>query len=193
MDAFRWSVVWEPIRARAWSCLNNSGAIDPKISRDYPRLRLWDDPMGLGWLEVDPKTLTVFEMFTDDHQRRPVVREAVWRRSVDFKRLYESLESTKSDEPTFAVRDSLVSAERLRSFLREANAIKVPVTWINHTKSVTCDVGRQGFEFYSQDQPPAVLRLQWSDVTPLEWGPIIDWCGRLRQFLENCLDGQPKE
>jgi hypothetical protein len=76
-----WRVSWDAIDTRAWAYLNRNGQIPESVRKGlpfhgYPRLRLWQDPGGVG-CEVEPTTLTVFELFTQTNERAPVVREAV--------------------------------------------------------------------------------------------------------------------
>jgi hypothetical protein len=189
-----WRVSWESLQGRAWWYLNHSSDLPPSFSRGkpfhgLPRLRLWDDALGFG-CATEPTTLTVFELFTDDYGRVPVVREAVWQRTADLGRAHE--EATQSGRvatfrPTIRVRDAAVEAETLAALLAEAAAFRVPVAWFSDTEAVTTDVGGRGFEFFSRDQPPAELRLAWSFDTPPEWEPVLGWCDRLRQFLEGCF------
>jgi hypothetical protein len=80
-----------------------------------------------------------------------------------------------------------VPRERLAGFLREACAFRVAVAWPGARESVSSGGGSVGFEFFSRDQPPARLRLEWSFETPAAWRPVVEWYGRLRQFLEGCL------
>jgi len=202
MDPFpvnSWRISWDALDARAWSCLNSSGKIPPDVSRGrlfhgLPRLRLWDDPGGGPGCEAEPMTLTVYELFTAKFEREPVVRQAVWQRWADMERVREAIGQDREPvflKPTIGVRDGAVSRERLASFLREACAFRVPAVWFNDTESVTSDIGDFGFEFFSQDQPPAALRMQWSFDMPPEWRPIVEWHARLREFLEDCLaDGR---
>jgi hypothetical protein len=145
--------------------------------------------MGFG-CGTDPTTLTVYEFFTDDDRREPVVREAVWQRSADLRRAHEEAKQSgrpAAFRPTIQVRDAVVPAEQLTALLTEAAAFRVPVAWFSNTESVTSDVGGRGFEFFSRDQPPATLKLVWSYDTPPEWEPVLAWCERLRRFLEGCL------
>ena len=189
-----WRVSWEAMNARAWWYLDHSADLPPSVSRGkpfhgLPRLRLWDDAMGFG-CEMEPSTLTVYELFAEDYHREPVVREAVWRRSGDLSRVHREVERSGRPvtfKPTVSVRDAAVPPDRLAGLLGEAAALRVPVTWFNDTDSVTSDVGGRGFEFFSRDQPPAVVTLEWSCDTPPEWEPVLEWCGRLRQFLEGCF------
>jgi hypothetical protein len=92
-------------------------------------------------------------------------------------------------EPTFEVRDAPAPAAEFAALLKEATAFRVPVVWLGREdrESVTTDVGARGFEFFSREQPPAVLRLQWSAEMPAEWLPITKWFENVRNFLVGCL------
>jgi hypothetical protein len=89
------------------------------------------------------------------------------------------------------VRDGDVPTGRLSELLEQAASFRVPVIWLDDILAVTTDVGAVGFEFFSEDQPPAVIRLQWSDVKPKSWEPVAEWFGRLWRFLESCLPAVP--
>src|SRR5713226_1036130 len=70
----------------AWRLLENPQDIPPAlVGADglrvgLPWVRIWVDPRGL---DPDPFTLTVFQPFEPDPSTNPpIVRKAVWRRSV---------------------------------------------------------------------------------------------------------------
>jgi hypothetical protein len=65
--------------------------------------------------------------------------------------------------------------------------LRVPIVWLDDMKGVTCDFGSVGLEFFSLDQPSAVIRLQWAFDKPEEWQAVVDWAEHLRAFLEQCL------
>jgi hypothetical protein len=178
----------------AWWYLNHAADLPPSVSRGapfhgLPRVRLWEDARGFG-CEIEPTTLTVYELFTDDDRREPVVREAVWQRSADLSRVHQEVGRSKTPvtfRPTVTVRDAALPPDPLAAYLAEASEFRVPITWFSDTEAVTSDAGGRGFEFFSRDQPPASLRLEWSWDTPQEWKPVLEWRGRLWQFLESCL------
>jgi hypothetical protein len=189
-----WRVSWDALDARALWALDFGSRLEPSVSRGglfhgLPRLRLWDDAQGFG-CETDPTTLTVYELFTETWERKPVIREVVWRQWVDYERVQTALKQTKEPvflAPTIVVRDGDVPAAQFQSFLKEASAFRVPITWFGDTESVTSDVGARGFEFFSRDQPTASLELTWSDMRPPEWDPVIEWYYKMHEFLAGCL------
>jgi hypothetical protein len=178
------------MHARAWWSLTHSAALPPSVSQGrafpgIPRLRLWDDAMGFG-CETEPTTWTIFELFKQDDEREPVVREAVWQRTDDLRRLDAAVDRSRkvvSFKPTVVVRDAPVPASELAALLSEAMSFRLPVIWLDDMIAVTCDVGAVGFEFFSRDQPPAVLKLQWSWDKPAAWEPVAEWFAKLRGFL----------
>jgi hypothetical protein len=188
-----WQDSRDLMQARAWRFLKHSALLKPSISRNrpfngLPQLRLWREPGGLS--EAGTTTINVFEIVTEEGKLDPVVRETVWNQSTDYKKLRDSFTQSRSFvviEPTMAVRDGPVPKERLQDLLREANAFKLPMTWFDDAESITSDSGIDMIEFFSRDQPPASLRLKWSNATPPEWEPIIEWVERLRTFLMSCL------
>jgi hypothetical protein len=174
---------WERLEALAWWRLNHAASLEPAIPAEYPLLRLWDDAGGFAYPTV-PSTLTVFSVRVDEGAEL-VVREARWDATANL-----SAEETPTD-PTIAIRDGRVDGAELDAALREAAGLRLPLVSPDRLVGVTSDVGAVGLELFTEDQPPAVLRLQWSHGTPAEWGPVIEWAGRLRGLLERAL-GRPE-
>jgi len=189
-----WRISCEAINARAWWYLENSARLPPSVSRGrpfhgIPRLRLWDDAIGL-FSEAGPTSWTVFELFTDTHAREPVVRRAIWKRTEDLRKLHDEVQEANkvlSLRPTISVRDVPVPEIELADFLSQAASFHVPIAWLDDDGMDITDVGSVGFEFLSRDQPPAVLRLQWSAGRPACWERIDQWYCKMRDFLEGSL------
>jgi len=185
------------LTARAWHALRHSSDLPPSVSggrpfHGIPRLCLWHDAQGFHTDGSEPFTLTVFEIYGDNLSRHPVVRETVWRRHDDLMELQRKVKRLRKVaiiDPTFDVRDGPVPAAELAASLKEAAAFRVPIVWLRPEgrESVTTDIGAVGFEFFSREQPPAVLGLQWSYDMPESWRPITEWFERMRKFLVACL------
>ncbi len=164
-----WRSSSSTIVARAWASLNHSAVLAPAVNGDrpfhgLPRLRTWMDPAGVG-VQSEPTTWTVYELFADDWSRVPVVREAVWRSRPDIDELFRAVQASRqvvTPAPTIRLRDAPLDAARLDDLLSRAAAFRVPVVWKQDTESVCSGGWREGFEFFSHDQPPAVLRLEWT-------------------------------
>src|SRR5262249_6639173 len=163
---------WQAVSALAWWRLNRSGESDPPIGHGqdfhgHQRLRLWDDAMGLGD-GSEPRTLTVFQpQFAETSD--PLVREAIWQRSVDLDRLFNEIRDAKevvAFRPTITVRDAPVPYERFSTLLQAASHLHLPIVWFRDREAVTTDAGSVGFEVFGDSQPPAVLRLEWSIDRP---------------------------
>lgn len=189
-----WRSSWAMMNSRAWWLLKHSAELDPSLSgraqpfHGIPRLILWDDAVGFG--AERPFTLAVFELYAHDYSRYPVVREAVWRRAEDLRRLHSDMSRTRECavfEPTISVRDGSVPANELAVMLEEATSFRVPVVWLDGSESLVTDLGSRGFEFVSREQPPSVLRLEWAVETPTTWHPVLDWVARLEAFLLTCF------
>jgi hypothetical protein len=184
---------WQAISALAWWRLNRSGELSPPVGhgRDFhgrPRLRLWDDAMGLGG-GSEPMTLTVFRPIFSE-TGAPMVREAIWQRSVDLDRLSEEIRGAKdvvAFRPTITVRDAPVPNDRFATLMEVASTFHLPVVWFGDREANALDVGSVGLEVFGDSQPPAVLRLEWSFEKPASWEPVIAWHGEVRRFLEGCL------
>jgi hypothetical protein len=190
-----WRSSWDALRFRARFYLEHSAQLPPSVSRGQlfhgiPRLRLWCEPGGL--IENhDVTSLTVFELFTDDWtQREPVVREVIWHTTIDLEKVRKALAQAGklvTLPPSLSVRDAAIPAPQFHALLAEASQMRVPITWFQDSESVTSDASDFGFAFYSRNQPPAVLRLEWSFDVPPAWEPVVAWYWRMREFLEGCL------
>jgi hypothetical protein len=188
-----WHASWEAMYALAWWHLNRSLELCPLEVEGRPfhcdqRLRLWDDARGFG-CGSEPMTLTVFEPAASAG-KNPVVRKASWNRSPDLDRLHKSVRLANqvvASKPTFLVQDALVPPDPWAALLDEAAGFRVPVVWGSGGWTRYMDVGSRGFEFFTNDSPPAVLRLEWSMEVPTSWEPVVAWVARVRKFLEACL------
>jgi hypothetical protein len=170
--------------------LEHSAALSPCVSGSHPfhglpSFRLWDGATGFAY-QAEPASLTVFEI-PKDVGYEFVVREVVWRQWVDLQDAPEASDSVTKDDPTLVVRDASVPTSEWVTLLTEAENFQVPIVWPQAECGITSDANTVGFEFFSSDQPPACLRLQWSESAPESWKPIIAWWQRVRIFLEDCL------
>jgi hypothetical protein len=177
----------------AWDLLESSHILAPALVKNglrfcQPWMRIWDDPGGSS--EMEPFTLTLFRSFPPANQL--LVRKAVWRRTIDLGRSpdlnQERLMPDRFD-PTITIADAPVPIEEFREVLRPAVTIQLPLILMKRkTESVTSDVGRIGFDFFTVDeQPQTQISLEWSwDIHP-KLRPAIEFVGRLQTFLESCL------
>jgi hypothetical protein len=159
-----------------------------------PRLRLWDDALSFGHRN-QPSTWTVFVPF-EAEKGDPIVREATWQRAEDLqllRDLVERFDRVVAFDPTIVIHDAIVPAAELDGFLREAASFRVAPVWLEPRRAIRCDVGSVGFDFFGLDDPPAIMRFQWSVDPPGEWTPLVQWAGRLRRFLEGHLAGTRPE
>jgi len=147
-------------------------------------------------------SLTVYEVFMDNEELRFVLREATWQCKTDMRRIIGFVEDHEGNpsftgapvldplevEPTIIVRDSSVRETELHGLLKEAASFRLPVVWLEKQKCVSSGFGELGFEYFSADGPPAILRFQWSDEIPDNWAPFVAWFEKLRQFLLSNLE-----
>lgn len=182
------------LAARAWDALKRSAYLPPSSSGDrpfpgLPRLLLWDDAKSFGD-ERDPFTLAVYELYAEHLRRYPVVRQATWRGRADWASLEKAVRRRWRvifHEPTIEVRDASVPTADFAALMSEAASFHVPVLGFSDVESVTTDIGAVGIELFSREQPPAVLRFQWSWDCPPTWRPIVEWHARMKNFLLGCL------
>ena len=184
----------DAVSATSWSdaewYLEHSIALAPSLSGErpfngIPSFRLWNDTTGFGYQD-EPISLTVFEIPTQSGFET-VVREVVWKRWEDFQKIHAADDSAKKAEATLVVRDAPVPVSALAMLLTQAESFRVPIVWLQKTLGITSDAETMGFEFFSSDQPPAILRLTWSESVPDSWKPMIEWWQRVWTFLEECL------
>src|SRR5207244_3299643 len=142
------------------------------------RVRLWDDN------DVRPNSLTVFE--TPETEVVWVVREATWEQTKDEHRLmdlFRDPEPRPAFVPTITLRDAWVPRKDITAFVTQASALSLPLASSSGAEAIGPDITTRGLEFLTADGSPARFRLEWSDVAPADWQPILDWVARLHTLL----------
>ncbi len=177
----------------AWHLLNHSWQLSPEVPRDYiphnPRLRLWDD--AGGWTDNNPSTLTVFQGLDEP----TCCRHAIWHcrhpgdSQKQFIEFFDNGGQVQFYEPNITFTDADVPFDQLNQHLQAIAAYKVPAISLQALgeRSLTTDVGSIGCEYFSQNQPPAGIKYEWSNHTPPEWKPVISEIEKLWGFLLNCF------
>jgi hypothetical protein len=184
----------EPVSLAVWGMpgpswyLEHSDTLAPPVFGDEvrngpPTLRLWHDMASFS-IHSEPTSLTIFEM-PASWGEVVVVRKVEWHRSKDLQR--DPTQPARVVEPTLVVRDAPVPAAEWRVVLGQAASFSVPVIWLQERAHITTDSGTAGLDFFSRDDPPAVLKLQWSDGMPDSWKPVTQWWEFCLTFLEDCL------
>lgn len=173
----------------AWWLLNHSGQLPPEIPSTYrphkPLLRIWDN--ACGWTDKEPYTLTVFQ--GSDGATRS--RRAIWhcKSAEDTKvrliKFFENNGEVRFEEPKISVRDVEIPVDQLNVHLQAISSHQIPAISLQSPGdgTVTTDVGSIGFEFFSQAQPPAGIKYEWSDTYPGEWQPLIEAVMKFQDFL----------
>src|SRR5262245_31966754 len=159
---------------------------DPRFQM-RPRVRFWDNAASFG-CQYEPMTLTIYEVYMSDESTKYVLRQAVWQRTNDLiQKLLKDVEEPLCGDPTIHICDCEIPVLELRSLMKQAAALHVPVVCLEKHKSTANNTAAAGFEYYSADGPPAVLRLQWSYEIPSAWKPVMEWLQKLRTFLDSCI------
>lgn len=184
------------LSSRAWDTLRNSEYAAPKLIDDRglrfgrKRLMLWRTAEGFH--DYEPETLTVFHPFKEEP---PLVRRAIWNRSEDQKPIHKFIDGKAADDlpnprPTIVVRDTRIDSAEFEVNVGQAANLRIPIVWpwSKDRDSVTTDVGMIGFEFFDIAEPQASLRCGWSMDVPPEWEPVMDWFGRMYDWLETHFD-----
>ncbi len=180
----------------AWYLLNHSWQLPPEIPRNFiphtPSARLWDD--AGGWTDNLPYTLTVFRSSDESMRCRHAIlddqKTAIKQRLIQF---FENEGKIQFYEPKISVRDADIPFDLFHQHLQAIASHRIPAIVLQPPKhySVSSDVGSIGFEYFSQDQPPAGIKYQWSCEFPSEWQPLLESINQLREFLLSCFDGEP--
>ena len=131
----------------------------------------------------NPYSYTVFH----GSEEEALCRYAVWNRRSMFCSFSENDAGPEHQEPPYKVEDAEVPYEELYMHLRRISEIKFPAICIPDNASICFDVDSTGFEFFSQDDPPAGIHFQWCHSTPQEWKPLIKEIESLLEFLKNCF------
>jgi hypothetical protein len=194
-----WHGSHKAITALAWWYLNNSRELLP-ISGEAKKLhgavclKLWDNALGFG-SENEPTTLTVYELFDNSNGKSLLVRQATWHSRDDLPAIWELVQKSNARvmyTPTISYRDAVLNSEHYLQLMKDAANFSIPFVWSQDEECCTTDVASRGFEYYSRDFPPAVLRLEWSVDTPSEWNPITAWVDQVENLLLNALDQSPE-
>lgn len=185
----RFHELWSALETHAWSLLENSELIDPTLLEEdgervgTPRVRIQDSNLG-----VRPTSWTLFE--PPERQVVWIVREALWEESRDnhdVRELVRQSRSAQAPAPTLHVRDAWVPSKPLMKYFKEANTFALPLLCRKKREATSGQTRLRTLDFLSPDDPPAQIRLQWSDRTPPEWQPVAEWLDRLKGFLMRCL------
>src|SRR5579872_6502969 len=164
---------WSQMEKRAFWALEHADELSPRdpILGRRSQLRLWE------YSSQGPyRTWTVF--LAEGRGAgigRALVREVVWNRSADRKRITsktEQLRHRSKAAPSIRVRDAEVAGEELTPFLAEAtrlsDALPAPLE-----KDMSGD--RFGIEGFGS---MAYLRVEWRDEGPPEWAKTVTWISR---------------
>ena len=177
---------WETMEQGALWALEHSRELSPNSAVEGmgPVLRLWTYS-----LEGKYSSWTILVPMGSEEQSRPFVREVVWKRRQDERRLASVNQKHKLRtrlQSTIQVRDAEVSSEDLDPFLKAVARLFVPAISLGEPPPEG-DVS--GFEGY---RSLAYLRMQWQGPGPVEWAATVAWVASLRGLLVASLREREK-
>lgn len=185
----RFRDAWPAIAASAWNLLGHSETISPTLTDGdgdrlgLPRVRLWDDN------QVRPNSLTLYE--TPETEVVWVVREATWEQGKDEHRLMDLCRSHEAHSPlapTISIQDAWVPRKEITQLLEKATTLTLPLVPVSALDGTPTDIATRGVDFCSKEDPLSRFSLEWSDLIPEEWNPVLKWLTKVHALLVTCLN-----
>lgn len=171
---------WQELEAKASQMLWNFQLL-PKdeTTRNFtPTLHLWISPTFTPekhWFFYKPRPQI-------NPQPKPFVRQMIWQKQSDFKRLNDPLTGLQEGfhaEPTFETKTVEIAKEMLENLHQKLSEIRFPA--FVKDEILGLDGERYGVEivgFYHQ------ARVSWWSVYPKEWQELVRWFEKIQEFLE---------
>ncbi len=175
---------WSDLQNRALYLLENVEQLAPRepIRGLHPVLRLWVYPSYESYT-----AWTIFRTIPNAAPELTIVRLSAWDRPFDSRRLREPLEGAKngfSTEPTFEVRDAVLSPEDVAKLHLER---KFTISLTTARDVVGLDGTSSGLHTYGF---LGGVRLSWWQNGPQEWRELITWSAEIRMFLTELFSHQ---
>ena len=178
---------WEGVEKDALWALENARELSPggRVEQMRPLLRLWTySPEGAytSW--------TILTSREAGDLGRPMVREVVWGRQRDEKRMASvNRKHLLRTKPHLSIRfrDAEVSSRELAPFMQTAARLFVPAILRDDSVSESDACGIEGYG------PLAYLRMEWQGPCPVEWAQPVAWVTDLRELLMASLVEREEE
>jgi hypothetical protein len=168
---------WAALEARAQRLLEHAREVPPRdeVRHFGSLLRLWHLPANQSpchWTILVPGRRTA--------DAEPRVREVVWDRDADERRLFDARDISAT--PAIRLREAIVPSVELNRLVAAGRDLSVPM--LASAEMAGLDGEYFGIETY--EVSPNV-RAQWWCEGPTEWRHFTDWVASLRAFLLECL------
>jgi hypothetical protein len=122
----------------------------------------------------------------DFRERRAVVREVCWDRSLDWQAAMTPLKTLKRRAPTapsIRLRDAEVDWTEIGPFLDAAG--RLPAGSLGTDPALPSEQGMCGLEGF---RGLAHIRLEWAGKGPRGWVATIAWFERFRRMLVRIME-----
>ena len=169
--------LWETLEHGARWALEHAPDVSPisHLRGMVALLRLWAHSDGESYT-----SWTILVPIGSEQRSSPMVREIVWNRGQDERRLAAEHRRHKARtkvRPTIHVRDANLSAEHIDPYLAAAARLFVPAKTFRDSLPAESILGIEGYGSM------AYLRMEWQGPGPVEWADTIIWVARLRDLL----------
>lgn len=172
---------WRELESRALSLLENPNLLakDAVLKFYEPILRLWIYP------SFSPYKVWVFGEpdFQTKKAKNLIIREVIWDRNTDFKRLANPLEGLKKGfdaEPNFEIKSVEIQKEAFDKIFSELEQIRFPA-FAGYKKTIGIDGIRYGIETFETTHR---TNVSWWSVYPEEWQNLVEWFEKITGFLQ---------
>lgn len=151
---------------------------DETTKNFVPTLHLWIAPSfkpDKHWIFYKP------------HRRlnpppKPFVRQIIWQKDFDFRRLYDPLTGLKEGfhtEPTFEIKKIEIEKVFFENLNKQLSEISFPA--FVEDEMLGLDGEKSGIETLGFYHP---ARVSWWSVYPKEWQNLVGWFEKTRNYLE---------
>jgi len=171
---------WYELEAKARQMLENSQFFpkDETIKHFIPTLHLWITPSFTPekhWVFYDPRPQL-------NPLPKPRVRQFVWKKQEDYKRLNDPLIGLKEgfhSEPTFEIKTIEIERENFKRLHEDLAEIHFPA--FIKDDFLGLDGEHFGVETLGAYHK---AKVSWWSAFPPEWKNLVDWYKKIREFLE---------
>ncbi|MBX7173679.1 MAG: hypothetical protein K1X72_22105 [Pyrinomonadaceae bacterium] len=171
---------WQQLQSNASQILDNPKLlpIDEKTKNFIPILHLWISPTFTPekhWIFYKPQSQI-------NPQPKPLIKQVIWKKTEDFKRLNEPLVGIKEGfhlEPTFEIKLAEIELEKLIKII--VNLAKISLPPFIKDEILGLDGEHFGIETLGNYHNARVI---WWSSFPKEWKELINWFEKKRIFLE---------
>lgn len=171
---------WVELEAKALRMLENPRLLsdDAATKHFLPVLHLWVAPgftPSIHWVIYNPRLQI-------DPQPKPLIKQIIWDRQADFKRLYDPMTGLKEGfhtEPTFVTQIAEIEKDQLNDI--SAELANISITPFVRDETLGLDGEHFGVETLGSYH---ATKIFWWSSYPEDWKELVDWFEKTRHFLQ---------